>query len=107
MKTAIQILDEMIHNTRWCTSSDKIRNNILIEAKERIQKETWWISVEDMLPNKFDNVILLCEHSVEKPTRKKYEIWFRDDEYFYAKSQERLIFWKVTHWMPLPLPTHE
>lgn len=33
----ISILDEMIHNTRWCTSSDKIRNNILIEAKSRIQ----------------------------------------------------------------------
>lgn len=104
MTTAIQILDEMIHNTRWCTSSDKIRNNILVEAKSRIQA-LWdgWILMSDKTPSEWWEYIVYCR--VDWMTTREWDSdqnkWIHwDRESLYALEE-------ITHWKPLwPLPNN-
>lgn len=103
MKQAILILDEMIEelNPEWFipSNTDSIVTSYLREAKERIKKETWWISVEDRLPEEFIEVLTywpnwMCVDDYENPNNRTYRNWF------HRMSD-------TTHWMPLPLHTNE
>lgn len=94
MKTAIQILDEMIEQVKY--PSDRM---LLQEAKERIQKETQWIKVSDRLPEEFIELLTywpdwMCVDSYENPNNRTYRNWF------HRMSD-------TTHYMPLPLPPKE
>jgi hypothetical protein len=98
MKTPIEIIDEMIDelNPEWFipSNTDSIVTSYLREAKERIQKETWWISVEDRLP-KIDTQVIcfVSDWAMFYIDTIIYDCcWFVDWDYILP----------VTHWMPLP-----
>ena len=106
MKTVIEILNDIENkwNNRetWTDFLEWCRNwwiYALREAKEWIQKETWWISVEDRLPEEFIEVLTywpnwMCVDDYENPNNRTYRNWF------HRMSD-------TTHWMPLPLPPNE
>ena len=66
---------------------------------ERLRKSMEWISVDDRLPDHFDDVLVICKDRECWVTHHEYGQWWRTgiDE---LKD--------VTHWMPLPPePTDE
>ena len=110
MKTPIEILDEMIDelNPEWFipSNTDLIVTSYLREAKERIQKETWWISVEDRLPKTPDEdwLVVVRNKNKEDWWIFLFDVWNFTSDWVWAKWNT----WeRVTHWMPLPLPPNE
>ena len=110
MKTPIKILDEMIeeyYNTpeyQDVTASDKAF--ALQKAKERIQKETWWISVEDRLPKTPDEdwLVVVRNKNKEDWWIFLFDVWNFTSDWVWAKWNT----WeRVTHWMPGPLPPNK
>lgn len=106
MNKAIQILDEMMSNPFNNFGWNYEWLKLLQEAKERINKETWWISVEEKEPEKFTDVLLF----------PWIEIWYMSNNWFWIYNNWDYTDWWygndykaewITHWMPLPLPPHE
>ncbi len=115
MKTPIEILDEMIHeydNIMYLSyvwnpemEIDRRSKARLIEAKERIQKETWWISVEDRLPTYTGT--FPEEYVMAYNWEKVFEVLFTEDtvwNIFWTDEESDWFYKDITHWMPLPLP---
>ena len=61
-----------------------------------------WISVNDRLPKKREDV--LCLFQDEQRKRKHIEISWMDSVGCFLYEN---IYGKVTHWMPLPYPPKE
>ena len=100
MNPATKIIDDMIKelNPEWFipSNTDSIVTSYLKEAKERIKKETWWISVEDRLPDKWKTFIYLTWNwKVMVASNRILDDWF-------------IRKYSVTHWTyPIPLPPHK
>ena len=76
------------------------KDQALKVAADRIAElESAWISVDERLPE--PNRIVLIDGGIGHITNDGF--WYTDT----AQDAGRLIQWKVTHWMPLPLPPTE
>jgi hypothetical protein len=109
MKTPIEILDEMIDelNPEWFipSNTDSIVTSYLREAKERIQKETWWIDVNEEEPEP-DTDVLVAYYwfnrvRIVRGAEANCEKDWKTMRYYSGNLRE---IENATHWMPLPTP---
>lgn len=85
------------------------RINFATYILPKIQKlELWWISVEERLPEFWEDVLVYDNgfHYEAYRTRKN-SLWNWNWLILNTFHAEEAIAYNVTHWMPLPLPPKE